>query len=143
MFAVCSSAHEAIFVCIAQGAQQPSRHAGLHRRLRRHLTQPRKPAPPRHALPHRSFIQQPVNTAQTFRDLNAELASVFGADGGQLLTPDGLRKELGAAEGADLTKLLLQAPPGSAPWCVVVQCTAVACQVCHACCCTCCWAAPR
>ncbi|KAI7836099.1 hypothetical protein COHA_010027 [Chlorella ohadii] len=62
-----------------------------------------------------SFIQQPVNTVQTFRDLNAELTSVFGADGGQLLTPDGLRKELGAAEGADLTKLLLQAPPGSAP----------------------------
>ncbi|PRW44370.1 hypothetical protein C2E21_6505 [Chlorella sorokiniana] len=62
-----------------------------------------------------SFVQQPVNTAQTFRDLNAELASVFGADGGQLLTPDGLRKELGAAEGADLTQLLLQSPPGSGP----------------------------
>jgi hypothetical protein len=66
-----------------------------------------------------SFVQQPVNTAQTFRDLNAELASVFGADGGQLLTPDGLRKELGAAEGADLTQLLLQSPPGSGPWCVL------------------------
>lgn len=62
-----------------------------------------------------NFVQQPVNTAQTFRDLNAELASVFGADGGQLLTPDGLRKELGAAEGADLTQLLLQSPPGSGP----------------------------
>lgn len=66
-------------------------------------------------------MQQPVNTAQTFRDLNAELASVFGADGGQLLTPDGLRKELGAAEGADLTQLLLQSPPGSGPWWVCCE----------------------
>lgn len=68
----------------------------------------------------RSFVQQPANTAQAFRDLNAELAAVFGADSSQLLTPDGLRKELGAAEGADLAQLLLQSPPGSGPWCVRV-----------------------
>lgn len=62
-------------------------------------------------------MQQPETTAQTFRDLNAELEVAFGpGGGGKLVTPDQLRDTLGAADAAGLAAALRQAPPGSGPW---------------------------
>lgn len=66
-----------------------------------------------------ALVQQPANSAQTFRDLQAELEAVFGAGGGgQLATPDSVRAALGAPADADLQQLLLHAPGAAAtcPW---------------------------
>lgn len=84
------------------------------------LSTPPPPCPiaPLPLLPRRSFVQVPDTTAQTFRDLQAELLAAFGgAPGGasgQLLAPDDVRAALGAAPDADLQQLLLSAP--GQPW---------------------------
>lgn len=63
-----------------------------------------------------AFVQPLANKAQTFRDLNAELAAAFGTGAAsRLLTPADVRSALGLPAGADLAAALRK-PPGSRPW---------------------------